>query len=248
MWVAIWRPACVFGVYYNLIDVYDGGERTMTGVNGTGLFFATVPTQGVSLGALFIDNLFNTAFLILGIVAITDQRNTEVSPSMQPLLIGLLATGLIMAFGLNSGAALNPARDLGPRLLLVTAGYGSNSFAVAVQGPSGVLGRYSYFWIPLVACHLGGIIGGFVYDFALYGLCQIAFTDYFYKQCWKHIVIAGSVHGSNRVATEPVNAPQSNYGSFGERNTGRDSASSYLKSPPGTCETHAEIFMTQQCF
>ena len=40
----------------------------------------------------------------------------------------MMICGLVVGFGLNCGAALNPARDLSPRLFQFLAGYGLNAF------------------------------------------------------------------------------------------------------------------------
>ncbi|KAG7384870.1 hypothetical protein PHYPSEUDO_002185 [Phytophthora pseudosyringae] len=58
-----------------------------------------------------------------------------------------------MAFGMNTGFALNPARDFGPRLFTWSVGWGSQVFTL----------RDAYFWVPLVAPVLGGVIGAGAY-------------------------------------------------------------------------------------
>jgi len=74
---------------------------------------------------------------------------------MNPLIIGLLIVAIGASFGLNTGYAINPARDFGPRLWIAIAGgdsFSANNF---------------YFWIPIVAPLVGGVIGAFVYDFTV---------------------------------------------------------------------------------
>jgi glycerol uptake facilitator protein len=56
-----------------------------------------------------------------------------------------------MAWGVNAGYAINPARDFGPRLASLLTGYGT-----AMEDQSGQL----YFWLPLVAPVIGGLVGG----------------------------------------------------------------------------------------
>jgi glycerol uptake facilitator protein len=57
------------------------------------------------------------------------------------------------SFGLNSGYAINPARDFGPRLWV----------AVVTGGAS----LTSYTWIPIVAPLLGSVVGAFIYDYTI---------------------------------------------------------------------------------
>ena len=68
------------------------------------------------------NQVFGTALLSGCILAITD--GNEVVNGLAPFLIGLVVLGIGLAFGLNCGYAINPARDLGPRLWTWTVGYG----------------------------------------------------------------------------------------------------------------------------
>jgi glycerol uptake facilitator-like aquaporin len=68
--------------------------------------------------------------------------------------VGLLVVVIGMAFGFNAGYAINPARDLGPRVFTYLAGWGSPVFSAG----------NGWWWVPLVAPAMGGVLGGFVYD------------------------------------------------------------------------------------
>jgi len=68
------------------------------------------------------------------------------------------------SLGANTGYAINPARDFGPRLFAYFAGWGK----VALPGTfdNGMGFHFSnYFWIPIVGPIIGGIIGVLLYDF-----------------------------------------------------------------------------------
>jgi len=69
-----------------------------------------------------------TALLLLGIFAIVDTRNNGTPKGLEPIAIGLLVTSLAFSLALNSGGVMNPARDLGPRLLTAIAGWGTEVF------------------------------------------------------------------------------------------------------------------------
>jgi glycerol uptake facilitator protein len=58
-----------------------------------------------------------------------------------------------MAFGSLHGYAINPARDFGPRLFTVLAGFRNNG----LSDGTGV------FWVPVVGPLVGGLLGGFLY-------------------------------------------------------------------------------------
>ena len=58
------------------------------------------------------------------ICALTDPRNGPQSPGMLPFAIFLVITAIGLGLGMQTGYALNPARDLGPRIFTALAGYG----------------------------------------------------------------------------------------------------------------------------
>lgn len=117
--------------------------------------FSTLP-NGVTVLGGFRDQMILTAILVGLIFALIDERNTAPKANMAPFLIGILIIGIGEAFGANSGWAINPARDFGPRLFSWIAGWGT-----AWKAASGSV----YFWVPIVGPLIGGCIGAFVYDF-----------------------------------------------------------------------------------
>lgn len=72
--------------------------------------------------------LVGTFLLALCVAAITDPRNMTVPKHLIPLYVGLLVMAIGMSFGYNCGYAINPARDLGPRILSALAGFGIEVF------------------------------------------------------------------------------------------------------------------------
>jgi glycerol uptake facilitator protein len=107
------------------------------------------------LGALR-DQIIGTAVLVMLIFAITDARNMSPGANMAPFIIGLVVVGIGMAIGAAAGYAINPARDLGPRLAAWVSGW-SNAF-------NDQRGDF-YAWVPIVGPFIGGPLGGWVYDF-----------------------------------------------------------------------------------
>ena len=67
--------------------------------------------------------VLGTAILVFGVMAISDRRNLNVPKPMLPLGVGIVLYGAIACSGSNTGAALNPARDLGPRIYSYVIGY-----------------------------------------------------------------------------------------------------------------------------
>jgi glycerol uptake facilitator-like aquaporin len=76
--------------------------------------------------------IFGTALLLICILAVTDPRNMQPTKGVTALSIGLVVVVIGMTFGLNCGYAINPARDLGPRIFTSIAGWGSNPFTLVL--------------------------------------------------------------------------------------------------------------------
>jgi len=146
--------AIVFLAYHDAFSAFDGGTRSIVGEKATAGIFATYPQSFLSPAGGFIDQFIGTALLVLCIFAISDARNCPPTGNLAPLIVGLLVVVIGMTFGFNSGYAINPARDLGPRLFTLIGGWGPQVF---------VAGNY-WFWIPVIAPLLGGIWGGWIYD------------------------------------------------------------------------------------
>jgi glycerol uptake facilitator protein len=107
------------------------------------------------LGALR-DQIIGTAMLLILVLAITDARNMAPGSNMAPFIIGLAVVAIGMAIGAAAGYAINPARDLGPRLAAWVSGWGD-----AFNDQRGEF----YAWVPIIGPFIGGVVGAFVYDF-----------------------------------------------------------------------------------
>ncbi|AKH86176.1 MIP family channel protein [Streptomyces sp. CNQ-509] len=122
--------------------------------------FATFPAEyfGDSWWGPLLDQIVGTGILLLLICALIDRRNTAPMSNLHPFLIGLVVVAIGLSFGTNAGYAINPARDLGPRLLTYFEGWGSIALPGTFEWFSG------YWWIPLVGPLIGGLVGVGVYD------------------------------------------------------------------------------------
>ncbi|MFF7636489.1 MIP/aquaporin family protein [Kitasatospora sp. NPDC008050] len=119
--------------------------------------FSTLPGNGslpVSDWGALRDQVIGTAILLLVIMALTDLRNTAPRANLGGVVIGLLIVAIGMSFGTNAGYAINPARDLGPRLASYLTGYDH-----AWRDQYGHL----YFWVPIVGPLVGGLLGAALY-------------------------------------------------------------------------------------
>jgi glycerol uptake facilitator protein len=157
-WLAQIAGAFVAGgilyfVYYGALYNAAAGKNIADAVGGV---FYTSPKAFVGLFGAFGDEFLGTALLVGMILAIVDARNQPVQSNLNPLIIGLLIVAIGASFGLNTGYAINPARDFGPRLWI----------AIVSGGESFYVNNY-YFWVPIIAPLTGGVVGAFIYDFTV---------------------------------------------------------------------------------
>jgi glycerol uptake facilitator protein len=146
----------VRGVYADLLNAKDPGHTVKTQI-----VFATLPGNGslpVSLTTAFFDQIVGTAILVFVIFALTHPRNRGPLSNLVPVVIGLLVVAIGMAWGANAGYAINPARDFGPRLASFITGY-----STAWVDQNGT----PYWWLPIVAPIIGGLIGGALFKYTI---------------------------------------------------------------------------------
>ncbi len=147
--------AVVFVTYHEALGAFDGGVRQVLGAQGTAGIWATYPQPFLStFPGGFIDQVVGTALLVGVIFGITDSRNSPAPPGLAPVVVGLLVVLIGASFGFNSGYAINPARDFAPRLFTAVAGWGTDVFRAG----------NAWWWVPVVAPIVGGVLGGWAYD------------------------------------------------------------------------------------
>jgi glycerol uptake facilitator protein len=142
--------------YYESFNKFDSAKT-----NKSQVVFNTYPGNNSpdmpnisQLGALR-DQIIGTAVLVMLVFAIIDARNTAPQSNLAPFIIGLVVVGIGMTLGADAGYAINPARDLGPRLAAWISGWAD---AFADQR-----GDF-YAWVPIVGPLIGGPLGAIVYD------------------------------------------------------------------------------------
>jgi len=142
--------AVLYALYYSEFQAMDP-THTVTGANASSIAFYTNPTKGRSIWQDFFGEAFATMMLLIVIFA-TGISDNEAKPvnGLAALAVGLTVTGV----GIATGAyALNPARDIGPRIFTAMV-YGGGVFTV---------GGF-YFFVPLIAPFVGAVLGGLIHD------------------------------------------------------------------------------------
>ncbi|VWU50381.1 aquaglyceroporin [Hepatocystis sp. ex Piliocolobus tephrosceles] len=149
--------AAVYGMYYGYIQ----GRIVEKFV------WETMRDHNVSISNAFAHECILTGFLILVILFITDEDiGGEFNILKVAGIIGFTVTTIGITFGKNTGFALNPSRDFGARLL-----------SLIVQGSKVFTDGTYYFWVPIIAPILGGIISGFLYRIVIKPLMEMKAVD-----------------------------------------------------------------------
>ncbi len=141
-------------VYWNYRPAFHQVDPQLLSTAGV---FTTFPAFPGQPQAGFLDQLIGTGLLVLLVFAITDEFNAPPGANLAPLMIGLVVVAIGVSFGGMHGYAINPARDFGPRLFTVVAGFRNN----------GLTDSSHVWWIPVVAPLLGGLMGAAIYDFGI---------------------------------------------------------------------------------
>ena len=150
--------------YSDAINRVDPGHTKAT----QGIF-STSPDIGVSVPTAFLDQIIGTAILVMVIFALTSAVNNPPLGNTAPLFIGLLVVGIGLGWGANAGYAINPARDFAPRIASWLTGYHDAMYST--NGPE------LYFWLPIVAPLVGGLIGGALFVFGIERFLPAAITE-----------------------------------------------------------------------
>ncbi len=136
---------CIYGLYVNPIRIVDPNQTETTAA-----LFTTYPAeflrQPSTRMSSFYNEFFASTILLIVILAIGDSSNTPPPDGLAPLVLLWLIWGLGACLGWQTAYAVNPARDLGPRLMLYIVGYSPKSYGPSMRGtgsgrPSSPLSR-----------------------------------------------------------------------------------------------------------
>ena len=104
-----------------------------------------------------LTEIIGTFVLVLGVLAVLSPKNlvpnSGFDTGFAPILVGVLVWSIGLSLGGPTGYAINPARDLGPRIahaILPIAGKGGSD--------------WGYAWIPVVGPIIGGVLGAMFFN------------------------------------------------------------------------------------
>jgi len=147
----------VYANYFHAIDIVEGGRGVRT--LATAGLFSTYALDYMTNVSAFFEEFLGTTVLVIVVLAINDRKNGPPPAGLAPLALFFLVLGIGNALGLQTGYAINPARDLGPRILTAMVGYGKEVFTFRNQ---------YWIWCPIIGPILGALFGASLYDAFLY--------------------------------------------------------------------------------
>jgi glycerol uptake facilitator protein len=117
--------------------------------------FSTGPAIRNTVANL-ITEIIGTFVLVFGILAMVIANTDRTGPGangLGALLVAFLVVGIGLSLGGPTGYAINPARDLGPRIMHAV---------LPIPGKGG--SDWGYAWIPVVGPLIGGALGALAYN------------------------------------------------------------------------------------
>uniref|UniRef100_A0A673LMM2 Aquaporin-10-like n=1 Tax=Sinocyclocheilus rhinocerous TaxID=307959 RepID=A0A673LMM2_9TELE len=141
-------------LFTDAIMDFTGGHLTVSGATATAGIFSTYPADYLSLWGGVVDQIIGTAALLVCVLALGDPRNTPAPPGLEPVLVGAAVLVIGISMGSNSGYAINPARDFGPRLFSYITGWGDEVFRAG----------HGWWWVPVFVTCVGALLGALLYE------------------------------------------------------------------------------------
>ncbi|UZJ54869.1 hypothetical protein CBS101457_004189 [Exobasidium rhododendri] len=154
----------VYSNYRYSIGLYEGqglpsSIRTVTGSHATAPLFFTFPQPWLPASSAFLSEAIASGVLISVVFALSDKGNLPPPKGTMAFAMFIVLLGIGASMGVNTGYAMNGARDTGPRIALWILGYGSEIWSH----------NHNYWiWGPWIGAMAGGVIGAFIYDSFIY--------------------------------------------------------------------------------
>lgn len=115
------------GTCEQVLTLYSNKPNTTRVYEINSLWFYTAFLMH-SICFVYVFKVFGTAMLLLCLMALSDQKNKPAAAGSEPIAVGLLVLLIGISLGSNSGYAINPTRDIAPRVFTAIAGWGVDVF------------------------------------------------------------------------------------------------------------------------
>ncbi|KAJ6012204.1 hypothetical protein N7499_012828 [Penicillium canescens] len=156
---AITAGGFAYALYHDAIVEIAAASKVPQNASAAMSALITMPKSFVHPVTAFFTEFVGSAILIGAILALGDDTNAPPGAGMQAFILGILITVIILALGYNTGGCFNCARDFGPRLVALMAGWGGHLFR-----------EYHAWWVwgPWCADISGALFGALIYDIAIF--------------------------------------------------------------------------------
>jgi glycerol uptake facilitator protein len=155
--VLIYMLGQLVGAFLGAILVWLTYKRHYDVSDDAGLILATFCTGPAIRDYKWnlVTEIIGTAMLVFGVLAIFNSHN-GIAGGFGPYAVGVLVWSIGLSLGGPTGYAINPARDLGPRIAHAL-------LPIKNKGDS----DWGYAWVPIVGPLIGGAVGSLLYKFLL---------------------------------------------------------------------------------
>ncbi|BGP22909.1 aquaglyceroporin related protein [Rhodotorula toruloides] len=148
----------IYGNYRHPIELYDPNKliHSTPHANASATLFITAPASNVASPADgFCQEILAGGILMIAVLALGDENNAPPGAGLGAIVLGFVVVAIGMSNGWVSGYAINPARDLGPRLALWCVGYGIKLWH-----------HDAWWWLigPICGATVGSLAGALAYD------------------------------------------------------------------------------------
>ena len=181
--------AClVFFLYWDALVWYEHQQGIYRSVPDTAVIFSSFPSPhlthlggagdqvlATALLTTLICTLTDNKYLLIGFMRIKQilfSRTFLIHPILLPAVVGCTILGLGTSLGYNCSYPLNPARDLAPRIFMGNKSLRYFTYQQIIQNNCAALSGwgwevfngFNHWWlVPILACHLGGVLGAVIY-------------------------------------------------------------------------------------
>ncbi|MCO5185076.1 MAG: aquaporin family protein [Anaerolineae bacterium] len=149
--------AQLIGAFVGAIIVWLAYYQHFDDTEDQGAILGTFSTGPAIRSPLWnsMTEIIGTIVLLVGVGAIFGIASGDLGPAagLGPFLVGALVWGIGLSLGGPTGYAINPARDLGPRIAHAI---------LPIKGKGG--SDWGYSWIPVIMPLIGGLIGAFIWS------------------------------------------------------------------------------------
>ncbi|KAJ6104588.1 hypothetical protein N7523_010908 [Penicillium sp. IBT 18751x] len=156
---AITAGGFAYAIYHDAIVEIAAAAKVPQSQSVASEAFITAPKPFVHPATAFFTEFMGSAILVGAVMALGDDSNAPPGAGMNAFILGVLISIVVLAFGYNTGGCFNCARDFGPRLVAVMAGWGGQLFQVT---------HAWWVWGPWCADISGALFGTFIYDVAIF--------------------------------------------------------------------------------